>query len=69
MKFGKVNEYIGMELDYSEEGIVKIPMINYLNNVLRELSEHLGTPASSPASDHIFKVGTDSEAKYQYLTK
>ena len=54
--FGRVYEYLGMDLDYSEEVILKVSMIKYLNNILREFPKTLETLASSPADDHIFKV-------------
>ena len=40
---GKLHDYLGMDLDYSEKGIGKVLIINYLNTVLREVPENLGT--------------------------
>ena len=56
VNFGKVHEYLGIDLYYSEEVILKVSMIKYLNNILREFPKTLETSASSPADDHIFKV-------------
>ena len=33
---GKVYDYLGMDLNFSEDGSVKVSMIKYLNNVLRD---------------------------------
>jgi hypothetical protein len=33
---GKIHEYLRMELDYTEDGIVKIGMIKYVENMLKE---------------------------------
>ena len=33
VKLGKVHEYLGMDLDYSRKGAVKVGMIKYLQNV------------------------------------
>jgi hypothetical protein len=60
---GKKHDYLGMDLDYSEKGKVKISMINYINNVSKEFPEHLGATATSPAADHLFKVHDESEAQ------
>ena len=32
---GKVHDYLGMDLDYSDKGILKVLMVSCLNNVLR----------------------------------
>jgi hypothetical protein len=60
---GKKHDYLGMDLDYSEKGKVKISIINYINNVLKEFLEHLGAMATSPAAEHLFKVREESEAQ------
>jgi hypothetical protein len=65
---GKKLDYLGMDLDYSEKRKVKISMINYLNNVLKEFPEHLGATATSPAAEHLFKVRDESDAQLHYAT-
>ena len=35
---------------------MKVSMIKYLNNILREFPKTLETLALSPADDHLFKV-------------
>ena len=62
-----MQENLGMDLDYSKEAIVKVSMINYFNNVLRELTEHLGTPTPFPYTDHICKA--KHKGKTNYITK
>ena len=53
---GKIHDYLGMNLDFSEDGNVKVSMILYLNEILHDFSELLGDIAMSPAADHLFKV-------------
>ena len=55
---GEVHDYLG-----TDKIIVKVSMIKYLNNVVRQLIEHIWKPASSSAAEHIFKVIPESEAK------
>ena len=43
---GKVHEYLGMTLDYSIKGQVKITMIDYINGIL-ECLEKAESKASS----------------------
>jgi hypothetical protein len=61
---GKKHDYLGMDLDYSEQGKVGVSMIPYLNTVLRNFPEHLGATATSPAAEHLFKVCYESEARF-----
>ena len=61
---GKVHDYLGMNLDFSDKGKLQVSMIPYLINVLKELSEELGAAASSTEPDHLFKIRTENEATY-----
>ena len=38
LKKGKMHDYLGMDLDYLEPGVVKVSMINYLKKLLVEFS-------------------------------
>ena len=51
---GDVHDYLGMDLDYSEKGNMKVSMIKYLMNLLQEFPEELGDSAASPAVTHLF---------------
>ena len=42
---GKVHDYLGMNLDFSDKGNIKVSMIPYLLNVLKEFPEELGASA------------------------
>jgi hypothetical protein len=53
---GKLHDYLGMLLDYSEPGYVKLNMIAYLEKVLEEMPEDMDGTASSPAAEYLFKV-------------
>jgi hypothetical protein len=56
---GKKHDYLGMELDYSEDGKVKIGMINYVENMLKDFPEKLKETDTSktPAGDDLFNKG------------
>ena len=62
---GKIHDYLGMNLDFSEDGNVKVEvsMIPYLNEILCNFPELLVNIATSPAADHLFKVRSDEEAR------
>ena len=39
MKRGKVHDYLGMNLDFSEKGSIKVLMVKYVKKVLDEFPE------------------------------
>ena len=53
-----------MDLDYSGNKEVKVPMIKYLLKILTVFSEKLGTSVSDLAADHLFQIQDESEAKF-----
>ena len=59
---GTVHNYLGMDLNFSEDGEVKVLIIKYINSILREFPEYLGEIATSPVADHMFKVSAEREA-------
>jgi hypothetical protein len=58
---GKIHEYLGMTLDYSEAGKVKIKMIDYVEKMLAELPEDMMGEAPTPAANHLFAVDDSKE--------
>ena len=63
VKQGNVHDYLGMDLDFSEEVSVKVSMIKYTGKILRTLPENIVGSAVSPAAEHLFKVRCEKEAK------
>ena len=63
VKRGRVHTYLGTETDFTEKGKVSIAMHKYLDNILKEFPEHIGTTATSPVADHLFHVRPDDEAQ------
>ena len=55
---GKIHGYLGMTLDFSEPGEVKIAMIPYIEDILKDLTKKYDTMKTSatPSSDHLFKT-------------
>ena len=51
---GKVLEYLGLTLDYSEKGKVKISMYEYIRKIVEESLEDMRGIAKTPASSHLF---------------
>jgi hypothetical protein len=61
---GKVHKYLGMTLDYSVPGQVKITMLEYVNEILAAFDKAEpkgGGTKTSAAPDSLFKVDDDCE--------
>jgi hypothetical protein len=52
----KVHDYLGMTLDYTEKGKVKIRMDDYIQGMLDELPEDMKGEAPTPLAPHLFEV-------------
>ena len=68
---GKVHDYLGMTLDYSTKGKVKIKMLDSVEKMLKELPEEFDGTATTPAGNDLFKIDEDSpkvdEKKAQFF--
>ena len=60
---GPKHEYLGIDVDYSTTGVVKLLMVPYMEKILNEFPEELGKSTATPAGDHLFQVQEDSKAK------
>jgi hypothetical protein len=56
---GKVHDYLGMTLDYSEKGRVKIKMLDYVDKMLSDLPDEMDGEAPSPAANHLLTVNDE----------
>ena len=59
---GKIHEYLGMTLDFSETGEFKITMIPNIEDMVKDFDKHNDTMkiSSTPESYHLFKTREDS---------
>jgi hypothetical protein len=53
---GKVHEYLGMTLNFSQQGKVKITQVPYIQGMLDELPTDMDREAATAASPHLFEV-------------
>ena len=63
IKRGKVHDYLGMDLDFSSDGVAKVGMIKYIRDIENDFPEPLGASAATPAADHLFKIRDPEEAR------
>jgi hypothetical protein len=66
---GKVHDYLGMELDYSKQGELKINMTKYVENMFKDFPVQLGKKdvAKTPAGDNLFNLGTGAKLDMKRL--
>jgi hypothetical protein len=57
---GKAHDYLGMTLDYTEKGKVKIKMTDSVAKMLKDLPEEFDGEEATPAGDDLFKIDEDS---------
>ena len=53
---GKLHDYLGMVLDFTNPGKVAIRMEDYITNMLAQLPEDMEGVATTPATEHLLKV-------------
>ena len=53
-------KYLGMMLDYSTKGKIKISMHKYFNKMLIELPTDMNGSAKTPAARHLFSINPDA---------
>lgn len=58
MNLDPIHDYVGMTIDYSEEGKVKFSMFDYLEDILHGLPDDLKSNRTftTPAADHLFTI-------------
>ncbi|MGC9293583.1 MAG: reverse transcriptase domain-containing protein, partial [Acidobacteriaceae bacterium] len=56
---GKVHDYLGMVFDFSQDGQVKVDMVDYISNMVEEFPMNLKPTdtAPTPASENLFAEG------------
>ena len=57
---GKIHGYLGMTLDFTEEGKVKIKMLDYVEKMLAEAPDEMDGKAPTLAANHNFDIDEDS---------
>ena len=60
---GMIHEYLGMTLDYSTRGEVKITMYNYIRDIVTDFKQYDSSNKNShtPTANHLFKVRDDQK--------
>ena len=56
---GKIHNYLGMTLDFSEPGQVMVQLSDYVRTLLHDAPANMDANASTPSVSHLFKVNLE----------
>jgi len=63
MHTGTKHDYLGVDIEFNEDGTLDASMIPYLKGVIPEFPELITIKASTPATEHLFTVRDELEAR------
>ncbi len=58
MHMGRKHDYLGVVMEFCEDGVLEVSMFNYLNNVIEDFLEIICGRVAMPAHDKLFGQGT-----------
>jgi len=63
MHMGRKHDYLGVDMEFCEDGALEVSMFKYLKNVIEEFPEIIRGRAATPAHDKLFEIRNEAEAK------
>jgi len=60
---GKIHDYLGMTLDFTTRGELRVTMVDYLKQAIEDFPEKIEGSAATPAGNHLFTVRPKDEAQ------
>ena len=63
MHLGKKHDYLGVDMEFCDDGTLEVSMIKYLKNVIAEFPELIKGRAATPAHDKLFVMRENDEAR------
>ncbi len=63
MHMGNKHDYLGVDLEFNDDGTFNVSMVNYLNSVIAEFPEMMTGKAATPAANHLFTVRDEKKAR------
>ena len=57
------HDYLGVDVEFCEDGALEVSMFKYLNNVIGEFPKIIKGKAATPTHDRLFKIRDDKDAK------
>jgi hypothetical protein len=63
MHTGCKHNYLGVDMEFNDDGTLEASMITYLKNVISKFPEIITGKSATPAADHLFTIRDEKEAK------
>jgi hypothetical protein len=63
MHTGRKHNYLGVDMEFNDDGTLEVSMITYLKNVISEFPKIIMGKLATPAADHLFTIRDEKEAK------
>jgi hypothetical protein len=57
----RVHDYLGMTLDFTKKGEVKVTMIDYLKKVISDFPKEITGTVVTPATTNLYDIRSDEE--------
>ena len=57
--WGKVHNFLGMDLDWSKDGVFIVFIIKYLQKITEDFPEEIRATRATPANDNLLKIRED----------
>ncbi len=67
MHTGQKHEYLGMDMEFNEDGMLEALMITYLKNVIEQFPKEISGKALSPAAEHLHLFAVRDKSKARVL--
>jgi len=63
MHMERKHDYLGVDMEFCEDGALEVSMFKYLKNAIEEFPEIIRGRAATPAHDKLFEIRDEAEAK------
>ncbi len=63
MHTGTKHDYLGVDMEFNDDGTLDASMIPYLTSVIAEFPKLIKGRAATPATEHLFTVQDEKEAR------
>ncbi len=63
MHTGTIHDYLGVDMEFNEDGTLDASMIPYLKGVITEFPELIKGKVATPATEHLFTVRDEKEMR------
>ncbi len=61
MHTGRKHDYLGVDMEFTDDGLLEVSMFKYLQNVIEEFPEKITGRAATPAAGHLFDVRDEKD--------